>query len=91
MFQDEQIVEVKKWLGKPHIYRNPYCFFVPCGDGLFTLKEMTSLNGGEGFFEEYIPVFLAGKNKGAKNLLILKLCAGIVSVVFWCPRIVSHK
>ena len=42
---------------------------------MLTLKEMPSLSGVEGFFEEYVPVFLAGNicvlnqsgRKGARN------------------------
>ena len=48
---------------------------------------------GRGFFEDYVPVFLAGENvyrikkfkRCAKKLRKHKLCAGIVPVVIWCP------
>ena len=33
-----------------------------CGDGMFVIEETLSLCGLTGFFEEYEPVFLAGKN-----------------------------
>nr|DAR33970.1 MAG TPA: hypothetical protein [Caudoviricetes sp.] len=46
---------------------------------------------------KYEPVFLAGKyvyriqnfKRGVKNSLLIKTCAGIVSAVIWCPRIVE--
>lgn len=33
-----------------------------CGDSLFTVEETLILCGLSGFFEDYVPVFLAGKN-----------------------------
>ena len=33
-----------------------------CGDGVLAIEETLSLCGLTGFFEEYEPVFLAGKN-----------------------------
>jgi len=36
--------------------------FGACGDGLLTVEETLILCGFEGFHEEYVPVFLAGKN-----------------------------
>ena len=32
------------------------------GDGLLAITQSPSLSGFQGFFEEYVPVFLAGKN-----------------------------
>lgn len=46
-----------------YIDTNRYvCSSVACGDGLLTLEEIASLCGFEAYFEEYVPVFLAGKN-----------------------------
>ena len=57
---------------------------------------MSSLSGFEGYFGKYATVFLAGNGEfvyrikeGSKNLLIPKLCAEIVSVVFACSQIVT--
>ena len=36
--------------------------YLSCGDCLFAIEETLSLCGLTGFFEEYEPVFLAGKN-----------------------------
>lgn len=36
--------------------------YVPRGDRLLAIEEILSLCGLAGFFEEYVPVFLAGKN-----------------------------
>ena len=33
-----------------------------CGDGVLAVEEILSLYGLAGFFSEYVPVFLAGKN-----------------------------
>lgn len=33
-----------------------------CGDSLLAVEETLSLCGLAGFFEDYAPVFLAGKN-----------------------------
>lgn len=33
-----------------------------CGDSLFAFEETLILCGLAGFFERYVPVFLAGKN-----------------------------
>lgn len=39
-----------------------YPTLTACGDGLFAVEETLSLCGLTGFFREYVPVFLAGKN-----------------------------
>ena len=33
-----------------------------CGDGLPAIAQIPSLSGVQGFFDKYVPVFLAGKN-----------------------------
>ena len=33
-----------------------------CGDGMFAVEETLILCGLAGFFEDYVPVFLTGKN-----------------------------
>lgn len=38
----------------------------PCGDGLLAVEETLILCGLAGFFEDYVPVFLAGKNVDRK-------------------------
>ena len=37
-----------------------------CGDGLPAVEETLILCGLAGFFEDYVPVFLAGKNVDRK-------------------------
>ena len=37
-----------------------------CGDGLLAVEETLILCGLAGFFEDYVPVFLAGKNVDRK-------------------------
>lgn len=37
-----------------------------CGDGLFAVEETLILCGLAGFFEDYVPVFLTGKNVDRK-------------------------
>lgn len=34
---------------------------MPCGDNLLAKQKSRKLSGFQGFFEEYVPVFLAGK------------------------------
>lgn len=38
----------------------------PCGDGMPAVEETLILYGLAGFFEDYVPVFLAGKNVDRK-------------------------
>ena len=42
--------------------RGPILSDGSCGDGLFAVEETLILCGLAGFFEGYVPVFLAGKN-----------------------------